>query len=117
VQFILLKKLVLEKNNVYTVQESDGEVDTYVPQAHRMNQFMSVILNTATTTLIRTTTSTGIGWARDFLTKVNNGSAILSLFRFIVLCTVSLMDGPIQIQVGLSYCQIAVSKLQYLSNK
>jgi hypothetical protein len=41
----------------------------------------------------------------------------LSLFRFIVLCTVSLMDGPIQIQVGLSYCQIAVSKLQYLSNK
>jgi hypothetical protein len=58
VQFILLKKLVLEKNNVYTVQESDGEVDTYVPQAHRMNQFMLVILNTATTTLIRTTTST-----------------------------------------------------------
>jgi len=82
------------------VQESDGEEDTYVPQAHRMNQFMSVILNTVTTTSTRTTTTTCIGWARDFLTKVNNGSDILSLFRFIVLCTVSLMDDQFKFKLG-----------------
>jgi len=30
------------------VQDSNDELDTYVPHAHRMNQFMPVILNTAT---------------------------------------------------------------------
>jgi hypothetical protein len=61
---------------------------------------MPVILNTATMTSTRTTTTTCIGWARDFLTKVNNVSAILSLFCYIVLCTVSLMDDQFKFKLG-----------------